>query len=500
MDKQYFMRLIKHTGPLLLVVIALVSCNKNYLDLNPISNYNSAGFYKTQSDFELANAGIYNKLQGLYNYNIPFMLESRSDNTASLVSNLATYDWGNYASFTDNALTNTTQVAWQGYYAVINAANAVLDQIDKGDFTDTVRKRYLKGEAFFLRGFSYFQLGWMYGGVPLIDHEMTTDEILVTGRSTQSETFALAIKDLESAGAMLPPVWPQVADLGRATSYAAEGILARLYLFQSNFSAAKPLLQDIIGSGKYTMATSYPNCFLDQYDNSPEQVFQIQYLSGNLGQGTALPTYSVPYPIKSPLFPSGGNSIFLTLPHDLYNSYEPGDTRRDFTVSHGYTNTSGQVDTTTCFYIKFAHGTIPTSNSDYGVNLPILRYTDVQLMYAETLNEEAYDPSGQAFGILNAVRARAGLSPLTAATIPDQSAFRSALFHERRVEFAGEYLRWFDLVRSGTAMQVINTLLATPEEGGGLYKMKPTNILFPIPQVELTINPNTKYMFQNPGY
>lgn len=484
----------------MVMMTALASCSKSYLDLNPESSYSAGGFYKTQSDFELANAGMYNKLQGMYNYIVPFMLESRSDNTASLVSNLATYDWGNYASFTDNALTGTTQTVWAGYYDVINAANAILDQINQGAFTDTVEQRHLKGEAYFLRGFSYFQLGWMYGGVPLIEHEMTTAQILVTARSTQAVTLDSAASDLETAAILLPGVWPLASDLGRATQYAAEGILARLYFFQSNFTAALPLLNNIIGSGQYTLASSYPNCFLNQYNNSPEQVFQIQFLSGNLGQGTALPAYSVPYNVESPLFPEGGNSIFLILTHDLYDTYEPGDQRQGFTISHGYTNTAGQVDTTTCFYIKYAHGAIPAVNNDYGVNLPILRYTDVELMYAEALNEGGYNPSGQAFAILNTIRARAGLAPLTPVTVPDQQTFRTALFHERRVEFAGEYLRWFDLVRSGTALQVINALLATPAEGSGSYQMKSTNLLFPIPGIELTINPNKQYMYQNPGY
>jgi hypothetical protein len=493
------MRFAKQIGVLLAVILS-GACSKNYLNLNPISAYSAGSFYKTQSDFELANAGIYNKLQGLYNYVIPFMLESRSDNTASLVSNLATYDWGNYASFTDNPLTGTTQTVWQGYYTVINAANEVLDQIGQGSFTDTARQRYLTGEARFLRGFAYFQLGWMYGGVPIIDHEMTTAQILVTGRASQDATLDSATTDLQAGVSMLPQAWPLATDLGRATSYAAEGILARLYLFQKNFPAALPLLKDIISSGRYSMAASYPNCFLNTYNNSPEQVFQIQFLSGNVGQGTALPTWSVPLNIKSPMFPQGGNSIFLTLTHDLYLSYEPGDGRRDFTIQHGYTNTANQVDTTTCFYIKFAHGTVPTSYTDWGVNLPILRYTDVELMYAEVLNEAGYTPGGEAFNILNTVRARAELPTLTAATVPNQAAFRNTLFHERRMEFAGEYLRWFDLVRSGTALQVINTLLATPAEGGGAYTMKATNILFPIPGIELTINTNPTYMYQNPGY
>lgn len=383
---------------------------------------------------------------------------------------------------------------------MIDRCNAVIDQIDAGTFTDETRRSNLKGEAYFFRGYAYFQLGWMYGGMPLVDHQMKVEEIKLTKRSTQAETFTQASNDLIKASQLLPEAWA-TKELGKATKYAAQGILARLYLFQKNYTAAKPLLQSIITSGKYQLATSYANCFIDKYDNSTEHVFQVQYKTGNLGEGNGFVAYEVPQFFRSALFPLGGISGAMIVSPDLYNAYENGDLRRDFNIQKGYTNSSGQVDTETLYFIKYGHGSIPTTSiTDYDVNMPVLRYTDVKLMYAEVLNEEGYASSGEAFSILNEVRTRAGLSPLTSTQVPTQEAFRTAMLHERRVEFANEYLRWFDLVRSGKAVSTMNTFFARADEGSGAYKMEEFRLLFAIPQDELKINPNTDYMWQNPGY
>ncbi|MBL7971537.1 MAG: RagB/SusD family nutrient uptake outer membrane protein, partial [Prolixibacteraceae bacterium] len=116
------------------------------------------------------------------------------------------------------------------------------------------------------------------------------------------------------------------------------------------------------------------------------------------------------------------------------------------------------------------------------------------------LNEEGYNSNGEAFTIINQVRSRAGLSALTSAKAPNQSAFRSAIFQERRSEFACEYLRWFDVLRSGNALTIMNNFLSRADQGSGKYQMKDYQTIFAIPQDELNNNPDTKYMWQNPGY
>ncbi len=480
-----------------MILTVFSSCSK--LDLSPVSNYNAGSFYQTQNDFKLAVNGIYDKLQDLYYYNVYALpLEGRSDNV-----NVNTgYDAGIYCKFIDDATTGATSTMWQYLYQMIDRSNAIIDQIDAGTFTTENYKNYYKGEAYFFRGYAYFQLGFLYGGVPLIDKQMKVDEIAKIARSTQDETFVFAAKDLAQASSLLPDVWPTSGELGKATKYAAEGILARLYLFQKKFKEAKPLLSEIISSGQYAMATNYGDCFIDKYDNSSEHIFQIQYKSGNVGEGNVLPVVEAPETIISTMFPQGGGSPFLYVSSDLYDSYEQGDVRRDWNIQKGFNAKGDIVDQVTCFYIKFAHGTIPATKDDYEVNLPILRYTDVLLMYSEVLNELGYVSSGDAFNYLNAVRKRAGLAAKTATDLPDQASFRSAIFDERRWEFADEFLRWYDIVRSGNAMTIMNKFLSRSENGAPVtnYNMKATQTIFAIPQYELDINKDTQIMWQNPGY
>ena len=121
-------------------------------------------------------------------------------------------------------------------------------------------------------------------------------------------------------------------------------------------------------------------------------------------------------------------------------------------------------------------------------------------MYAEALNEEGYSPNGDAFRIINEVRARAGLTPLDPAIVNDKEKFREAVKRERRVEFCWEGLRWLDLVRWGDAVNVMNEHFLHPDEGGGRYHMEPHQVLFQIPFDQLSRYNNPDILWQNPGY
>ncbi len=493
---------MKSNNRLINILIAVfillgTSCN-DYLELNPISNYNAGNFYQTEEDFELAINGAYSALRNLYNGNINNTLECRSDNIQDDPIN--SYDQNMVHRFYNDASTPLLSSVWKSYWTMIDRSNKIIENIEDATFTDEDKKAFLKGEAYFLRGFAYFYLGFLYGGVPLINRGMEVDEISTTARSSQSETFDFAAQDLTTAATLLPEEWSG-NDVGRATKYSAEGIHARLLLFQNNYSEAKELSADIINSGNYQLADKYSHCFLDSYDNSPEHVFQVQYMSGDVGQGNAWVYKAVHEFAVDSLFPWGGVSGANLVSPALYDAYVDEDLRKTFSLRKGYTTKQGVVDTVSIFYIKYAHGTQPSSKTDYELNMPVLRYTDVKLMYAEILNEENYIPDGEAFSIINEIRNRAGLSPLTSTDIPSQDAFREAILKERRLEFAGEYLRWYDLIRTGRALNVMNNHFARSDEGGGgAYKMEEYEEIFPIPQYELDVNTDEDYMWQNPGY
>ncbi|MBC9928957.1 RagB/SusD family nutrient uptake outer membrane protein [Chitinophaga qingshengii] len=489
--------LIRYTlcTTLLLGAGTFAGCNK-YLDILPESQY-TAGTAKTETEFKLAVLGAYGTLRNVYTDYVPENLECHSDdaNADNPGNQMA------FAQFTLDAAHVDLNYFWQRFFVTINNCNTVLTQIDQANFNEQMKKA-IKGEALFIRGFCYFQLGWQFGGVPLIDKTMSVEEVRKVKRSTQDGTLDFAANDLKTAVDLLPEAWG-TADLGRATRYAAKGVLAKLHLFRKKYTDARPLLEDILQSGKYQLYPNFKDAFTDANNNGPEHIFQLQHKSGTgMGQGNALIYSYVPQDILSPMFPNGGRSTWPHLSRELYEIYEAGDVRRDITIQKGYRTTSQLLDTASIMFVKFAWGTIPLSKEDYAVNKPILRLADVKLMYAEVLNELGYAAGGEAFKQLNDIRVRAHVNAYTATDLPGQAAFRDALFLERRRELAGEFNRWFDIVRQGAdkAVAIMNAHFSRADQGSGRYSMKPYMVVFPIPQYELNTNPDKNVIWQNDGY
>ena len=476
--------------------VTLSSCNE-FLELTPESEYSVSGAYKTQNDFTQAIAGVYSVQQGLFNSNASWLraLIARSDDIDANVQYI-----DGMAQFTDNATTNWVGTTWNDHYEMINLSNLILARIDAGEFNDPKVKEYIRGEAHMFRGYAYWTLGWAFGGVPLLDKSLSIAEVKKVKRSTQDETFAFAAADYAKAAELLPESWGG-ANMGRVTKYAAQGMLARLYMFQGKFAQAKPLLASVINSGKYKLEDKYRNAFDDGFDNGKERVWEVQFTGGLTGEGQWFATGLLPEGFNDPsVMPFSGYSTAMTVNPELRDSYEKGDLRRDVSTLKGITK-NGVRDTISIFVRKYSHYTyVPKTQQDWANNIPILRYTDVKMMYAEALNEEGYMAGGEAFAILNEVRKRAGLPAKTAADLPNQGAFRQALRKERRVEFAFEGTRWLDLIRWGIAVETMNKFLADPLQGGGRYKMEPHQVLFALPFEEITRYDDSSVLPQNPGY
>lgn len=370
----------------------LTSCN-DFLTTDPESSYSADGSYKTQTDFTYAIAGAYAAQQDIYSSNQSLLrdLTGRSDEAKYG----GMYFYG-IDQFTDTAENGELTTRWTCFWQIIDRCNFILDKIDGGTFTDSNAKNYIKGEAYGLRAWSYYMLGCLFGGMPLIDKVLTADETKAIARSTQEETFAFAEKDFKSAIELLPTSWSG-SNAGRVTKYAAEGVLARMYMFQSKFALAKPYLQDIISSGLYGMEENYLNCFTDSHDNGKERVWEVQFSGGLKGEGQMFSTGCIPegYADKV-IIPFSGYSTALTVSLDMFGSYENGDLRRDIsTVSNLKVN--GVVESKYAYISKYCHydSYKPQSQNDWPINIPILRYTDVLMMYAECLNEEGYAANGE---------------------------------------------------------------------------------------------------------
>ena len=277
----------------LMTSLLFASCS-DFLETEPESQYTASLSYKTPADFTYAIAGVYNVMQDIYRPNRGYIwfINNRSDEMRNGGSYLDGID-----QFNETASNSMLETFYRQYWQLINRSNKLLSTIEQITFSDESLKLNIKGEAYGLRGWAYFMLGWQFGGMPLIDKEMTVRETKSVARTSQDETLNFAAADLQLAANLLPEVWTG-SNTGRMTKYAAEGLLAKLYLFKSKYAEAIPILRDIIHSGKYDMEHEYINCFTDSHNNGKERVFEVQFSGGLTGQGDEFPTGCLPQDIQ----------------------------------------------------------------------------------------------------------------------------------------------------------------------------------------------------------
>ncbi|HWH63825.1 MAG TPA: RagB/SusD family nutrient uptake outer membrane protein, partial [Ginsengibacter sp.] len=496
-------------------------CNK---DLNqvPISSATTATFYQQPSDFLQAVNAVYNNLRG-YPDRLMFLSEVRSDDIYPANSDGVARDHDPINNFQTNIPTNVyVEEAWRSDFNGIFNANTVLDQLAKnGSYAGSpALVTRLTAEAKFLRAFFYFDLVKYYGKLPIIDHPATAAEANAISRSSVADVYAFIIDDLQFAVANLPATYSGAfpayssSDVGRANKYAAEAILAKVYMTRSGpdygiagpglglneWNLALPLLQDIINSGSYAFNPSFTSIFSYANQNpsvNKEAVFDIMFIKGqNPILGTDFPWLLSPQNYFNS-FPTGNtaaNGLIgnPNVSYDLLNDYDSTDARLSPTIHTTPFSYNGTVDAHP-FLRKYLDTTqIPTSRFDWGINFIAVRYTDVLMLKAECILQGAPGAQGDVDDIVNQVRARAGLDPLSGVTLEQ-------LYDERRREFANEGSRWFDLQRSGNLITIMNAWINV--EDASLHKMSqvtPNDIIYPVPQTQLDAAPGL--YDQNPGY
>ncbi|WP_057936700.1 RagB/SusD family nutrient uptake outer membrane protein [Algoriphagus resistens] len=475
-----------------LLLMGLSACNSDFLDLAPISQGNSTNFYKTASDLENALTAVYGSLQygGTYYSSMHVIGELRSDNTEitnpNAGANLQAVD-----DFTNDAVNSISSTTWNAHYQGIQAANIVIDKIASVEMDDALKARYT-GEAKFLRALLYFNLVRIYGDVPLVLQVITNPEQGYTfGRNPKQEVYEQIIADLGDAEASLPFSYGN-ADVGRATRGAAMALLGKVYLTRKEWTAASQKLRELTdasGETGYRLMDSYGDIFGPTNENNAESIFEVQFSSSSNGEGSPFTNQFAPIGSGKAVV-SVGNPLGQNIPTaDMEAAYSIGDARKEFSMATSYQLNGDEVEHN--FILKYS-GT-PAAYLDSDNNWIVLRYADVLLMYAEALNEISFQPDGEAFLLLNQIRSRAGL-PMMSSSGPDpayvlatQQDFRAAVANERRVELAFEGHRWFDLVRTDEALNVLSS-----------KGIQAHHLLFPIPQSQIDINPGL--IVQNPGY
>ncbi|MEO7175393.1 MAG: RagB/SusD family nutrient uptake outer membrane protein, partial [Saprospiraceae bacterium] len=390
----------------------------------------------------------------------------------------------------------TARDFWSNAYKAIGNANFALEGIPKVPMNET-RKNQLLGEAHFLRGMLYFDLTRMFGDIPLV---LSLTDPVYPNKATRADVYTQIIADLGFGEQNLPASYTPGNGLGRATSGAAKGLLAKVYLTQGNYAQAAANCKAIIDSGVYSLWDKFDDAFKIVNANGKENLFSIGFgVAGNSITFWEVGQFNVRLLPKelSGEIPGVNAQGWQVANQNLYNSFDPQDRRRAATFITEIHNTNGSTKTVDPHIQKYWDKTLEPMGGNTENDFQYLRYSDILLMYAEALNEQNGGPTAAAYEAINAVRKRArydGTNELP--ILPDLSglshdAFKDALLNERRHEFVAEGQRWFDLVRFNKLVESVTAAksYATPQQ---------FHVLFPIPQEELDLN--NKLYPQNPGY
>ena len=368
---------------------------------------------------------------------------------------------------------------WTQWYKTVGRASQAIEIAQNYEGQTEVPNARVIGEAKFLRALNYFWLVRSFGAVPI-------QEIDLVERAPVDEVYAYIEQDLLDAIDALPLKSDYSStDLGRATKGAAQGLLAKVYLYQERWQDAADMANNVITSNQYSLDPDYANIWRETGENGPGSLFEIQ-ARGEIPQH-GVQQYSQTQGARGTNgWGWGFNSPSQNL-EDAFNA--AGDEiRRDATIIFaGETLFDGRevnAGVENPRYSEKAYSSINAGQGDGDKNIRVLRYAEVLLIRAEALNE--LGQSSAALAPLNQVRTRVSLPAVTST---DQGSVRQAIWTERRLELAMEHDRWFDLIRTGQAEA------AMAADGKTFVTGK--HELFPIPNNQLVQTPE---MSQNPGY
>lgn len=467
----------------LVLTSSLCSSCSDFLDQEPSSNGSVPAFYKTETDIAQGVAAAYNALMATSQYgaNFIYLMEIRSDNTYTESITNSGGIYGDIDLFRETSYNTVLENTWIGCYDGIKRCNIILDRISNVSMAEETRNKY-KGEMLFLRALTYFNMVRLWGDIPLVLHYYEDPfKAFELGRTPLNEVYNQIKADLIDAAKLLPEkVDP--SRLGGALSGSAKTLLGKVYLTLKDYSNASQVLKEVIDSNQYKFISDYAEIFDVQNKNNSESIFEIQYTDAITGLGSAFANLFAPIGSSEVTKGVGGTEGNNEPTGEFYSSYSDGDLRQNVSI--------GKLSDGRIYCKKFVKAPVLANQSD--ANFIVLRYTDVLLMYAEALNEISFSTSGEAFKYLNDVRQRAGLQEYTAQEINSQDTFRDAILKERRYEFAFENQRWFDLLRTGKAVEVMNA------SAKGEFTVKAYQLVFPIPQSQIDTAPDI--MVQNAEY
>ncbi|GAB3525033.1 RagB/SusD family nutrient uptake outer membrane protein [Emticicia fontis] len=501
------------------ILFSAVGCS-DFLKENAPSNLTPTSFYTIPDHAESAIASAYADMRIIYDgagiFSSTWQLLEAPTGT-STTETAQNSDLNNLYGLVYDGNTQHVINYWNGLYKVVAQANQVLEKVPPITPMDAAQKNRILGEAKFLRAWAYFYIVRLWGDAPLVTKPQTaSSEDFFPSRAPQEEIYKLIVDDLTAAeGAGL--AW--MNSNGRVSTAAVKSLLAKVYLTMAGFPLNKGAAHYKLAADKANEVITYANAnpssinlFPTYYDvhkeslkNTVEHIFMVQYNTTVAGN----PMDNM-YPNFKPVTYNGPSGTGSTVPTpQFYNSFEKGDLRaknqEGYFYTSYYTNGNGAPFELGAPYI-FKHFNI-TANGGPGVagsrnnnlNVPLIRYAEVLLTYAEAQNEVG-GPSQGAYDAFKRIRDRAQLTTPALGTYSKDS-FREAVWRERWHELCYEGITWFDMVR---LRKVYNE--ATNGFDNFVGHVNPSSkqaladkhLLMPLGKQEMLNNPNLKP--QNPGY
>jgi starch-binding outer membrane protein, SusD/RagB family len=497
-----------------------VACTKEFLDQKPTSSITEVSYFKNVDELETGLVACYAALN--YQYWNSFEMNhwtigdigSDDADCGSLYTDQP--DGYNLSYSRQNASNYWILGPWYTNYAIISRCNYVIDKSSEVQ-GDTIQIRKIVNQAKFLRAMVYYHLVTDYGDIPLFTKFLNPDELNLK-RAPSDSVWKQIELDLKAATNL--PTKHEWNESGRVTSGAAWSLLGKVYITERKYEQANQAFSQVVNSGQYSLVDDFGFIFRHDGENCDESIFEIQHMT-NIASGGNMGTASAPF--RLPRDASAGGWGFDCPTKDLLSEFEAGDPRIIYTFMFpgdvfpvDETTTYTVVDTLSPTGYNSRKAWIPWSEraglnwSDWDINYRYMRYAEILLLYAESLNEVG-KPT-EALNLLNQVRFRARNTTTTDpqriscaydlshsdpllpdVTTTDQSQLRQAIWHEQRVELAIEGHRR-------------NTLLRTNRFADQMEKAKayagvtvePYEWLLPIPQQEIELSNHV--LTQNPGY
>lgn len=508
-----------------------LSCNK-FLDSTPTDFISPVNYYKTEQDLNQALAGVYDRLGDLRVYgrgmlyflvhSDEFFIKGATSGVNGNVIDAGTLELGRH---------------WEALYTGIERANMLLDNIHNAEGNvNSALINETKGQALFMRAYYHFLLADEFGPIPLKISSTKSAEEAPLPRTPLAEVYDQIVRDMKDAIPLLRPISAYGFN-GKVSKTAAQGILARVLLTMagsplndvSKYAEARAYADSVIQSGEHALNPDFKQIFINHvrevYDIK-ECLWEVEFGGNNQGairEGGSVGSYNGIYCTN---IDTGYCGDLVHATGKLYRAYEEEDQRRDWTIATFRFVASGNTVVRTDWGAteiyernngkwRREYETLLPRNKDFtATNWPLLRYSDVLLMFAEADNYVNGGPSPEAYEALNKVRRRGYGKPVN---VPDtdvdapvgmtQSDFLDYIMNERLRELAFEGLRKHDLIRWGiyvSTMQEQAQIYATDAPTalraaaiGQANRVTDRAVVFPIPNSELNVNKN---ITQNPGW